>query len=58
MSICLSPCSPLMIVYQRIEDKYRVQSFFDDDYQQQVTERRIRACRNKPARTERKCAFN
>jgi len=47
-----------MIVYQRIEDKYRVQSFFDDDYQQQVTERRIRACRNKPARTERKCAFN
>jgi len=47
----------LLVAIQRIEDKYRAQGFFDYDYQQQVTERQIRAYRNKPARTERKVRF-
>jgi len=47
----------LLAAIQRIEDKYRVQGLFDYDYQQEVTERRIRAYRNKPARTERKVRF-
>jgi len=47
----------LLAAIQRIEDKYRAQGFFDYDYQQEVTERRIRAYRNKPARTERKVRF-
>lgn len=47
----------LLVAIQRIEDKYRAQGFFDYDYQQEVTERQIRAYRNKPARTERKVRF-
>ena len=47
----------LLAAIQRIEDKYRVQGLFDCDYQQQVTERQIRAYGDKPARTERKVRF-
>jgi len=47
----------LLAAIQRIEEKYRVQDFFDYDYQQEVTERQIRAYGNKPARTERKVRF-
>jgi transposase len=47
----------LLAAIQRIEDKYRVQGLFDYDYQQQVSERQIRAYRNKPARTERQVRF-
>jgi transposase len=43
----------LLAAIQRIEEKYRVQGLFDCDYQQEVTERQIRAYRGKPARTER-----
>jgi transposase len=42
---------------QRIEEKYRVQGLFGYDYQQEVTERQVRAYRDKPARTERKVRF-
>ena len=47
----------LLAAIQRIEEKYRVQGLFDYAYQQEVTERQIRAYRNKPARTERKVRF-
>ena len=47
----------LLAAIQRIEDKYRVQGFFEYDYQQEVTERQIRAYGDKPARTERKVRF-
>jgi len=44
----------LLAAIQHIEEKYRVQDLFDYDYQQEVTERQVRAYRDKPARTERK----
>jgi transposase len=44
----------LLAAIQRIEEKYRVQGLFDCDYQQEVSERQIRAYGDKPARTERK----
>ena len=47
----------LLAAIQRIEEKYRVQSLFSYDYQQEVTERQVRAYRDKPARTERKVRF-
>lgn len=40
-----------------IEKKYRVQGFFDYEYQCEVTERAVRAYGDKPARTERKVRF-
>ena len=47
----------LLAAIQRIEEKYRVQGLFEYDYQQEVTERQIRAYGDKPARTERKVRF-
>ena len=47
----------LLAAIQRIEEKYRVQGLFDYKYQEEVTERQIRAYRDKPARTERKVRF-
>jgi len=47
----------LLAAIQRIEEKYRVQGLFVCDYQQQVTERQIRAYGDKPARMERKVRF-
>jgi transposase len=47
----------LLAAIQRIEEKYRVQGLFGYDYQQEVTERQVRAYRDKPARTERKVRF-
>jgi transposase len=47
----------LLAAIQRIEEKYRVQGLFSYDYQQEVTERQVRAYRGKPARTERKVRF-
>jgi len=44
----------LLAAIQHIEEKYRVQDLFDYDYQQEVTERQVRAYKDKPARTERK----
>jgi len=47
----------LLAAIQRIEEKYRVQGLFGYDYQQEVTERQVRAYRDKPVRTERKVRF-
>ena len=47
----------LLAAIQRIEEKYRVQGLFSYGYQQEVTERQVRAYRDKPARTERKVRF-
>jgi len=47
----------LLAAIQRIEEKYRVAGLFDYDYEQEVTERKVRAYGDKPARTERKVHF-
>jgi transposase len=47
----------LLAAIQRIEEKYRVAGLFDYDYEQEVTERKVRAYGDKPARTERKVRF-
>jgi transposase len=47
----------LLAAIQLIEEKYRVQGLFEYDYEQEVTERHIRAYGDKPARTERKARF-
>ena len=47
----------LLVAIERIEEKYRVQGLFNYDYQQEVTERQVRAYGDKPARTERKVRF-
>lgn len=47
----------LLAAIQRIEERYRVQGFFAYDYQQEVTERQIRAYGDQPARTERQARF-
>jgi transposase len=47
----------LLVAIERIEAKYRVQGLFNYDYQQEVTERQVRAYGDKPARTERKVRF-
>ncbi len=41
----------------QIEKRYRVQGLFQVRYTQEVTERHVRAYRDKPARTERKVRF-
>jgi transposase len=47
----------LLVAIERLEAKYRVQGLFEYAYQAEVTERPIRAYRDKPARTERKVRF-
>ena len=47
----------LLAAIQRIEEKYRVPGFFEYVYQQEVTERQVRAYRGQPARTERKVRY-
>jgi transposase len=47
----------LLAAIQRIEEKYRVPGLFEYDYQQEMTERQLRAYGDKPARTERKVRF-
>lgn len=47
----------LLAAIQRIEDKYQVQGLFDYAYQQQVTQRPVRAYGAKPARTARSVRF-
>jgi transposase len=47
----------LLAAIQRIAEKYRVQGWFDYDYQQQVTERQVRAYGDQPARTQRTVRF-
>ena len=47
----------LLAAIQRIEEKYRVEGFFSYDYQQEVSERQVRAYGDQPARTERKVRF-
>ncbi len=47
----------LLAAIQRIEEKYRIQSWFAYDYQQEVTEQQLRAYGDKPSRTERKVRF-
>jgi transposase len=47
----------LLAAIQGIEEKYRVQGLLDYDYQQEVTERHIRAYGDQPARTERQVRF-
>lgn len=47
----------LCAAIQRIKEKYRVQDLLNCDYQQEVTEKHIRAYGDKPARTERKVRF-
>ena len=47
----------LLVAIERIEKQYRVQGLFTYDYQQEVSERRIRKYKEKPARTERQARF-
>jgi transposase len=47
----------LLTSIERIEKKYRVQGLFTYDYQQQVSERQVRAYKGKPARLERKVRY-
>jgi transposase len=47
----------LLTSIERIEKKYRVQGLFIYDYQQQVSERQVRAYKGKPARLERKVRY-
>jgi transposase len=47
----------LLTAIQRIAEQYRVEGLFDCDYQQEVTEKHIRAYGDKPARTERQVRF-
>jgi transposase len=47
----------LLAAIQRIEEQYQVADFFTYTYQQEVTERQIRAYGDRPARTERTVRF-
>lgn len=47
----------LLSSIERIEKQYRVQGLFTYQYQQEVTERRVRGYKGKPARTEGKVRF-
>ena len=47
----------LVASIQIIEKKYQVQDFFEFDYQKEVTEKKVRAHGDKPARTEHKVRF-
>ena len=47
----------LLSAIKRIEQKYRVQGFFTYDYQQEVTERKVRAYQGKPSHIERQVRY-
>ena len=47
----------LYAAVERIEKKYRVKGLFDIDHEKEVTERKIRGYKGKPARVERKVRF-
>jgi len=47
----------LYAAVERIEKKYRVKDLFDIDHEKEVTERKIRGYKGKPARVERKVRF-
>jgi len=47
----------LLAAIKRIEKHYKVKGCFQYDYEQEVSERQIRAYKDKPARTERKVRF-
>ena len=47
----------LLAAIERIEKKYKVQGFFTYEYHQEVSERRVRGYKGKPARLERKIRF-
>ena len=47
----------LLAAIQRIEEQYRAAGFFDYHYEQEVTERQVRAYGDKPARTESQMRF-
>ncbi len=47
----------LLAAIERIEKKYHVQGLFAYDYQQEVSERRVRGYKGKPARVERKVRY-
>ena len=49
--------SELLASIQSIEKKYRVQGFFEFDYQEEVTEKKVRAYGKRSARIERKVRF-
>ncbi len=47
----------LLAAIQRIEEQYRATGLFDYEYEQEVTEKQVRAYGDKPARTERQVRF-
>lgn len=47
----------LLAAIERIEKKYRIQGLFTYDYHQEVTQRRVRGYKGKPARVERKVRY-
>jgi transposase len=47
----------LLAAIQRIEEQYRITGLFDYEYEQEVSERPVRAYGDKPARTERQIRF-
>ncbi|MEA2008164.1 MAG: transposase [Chloroflexota bacterium] len=47
----------LLAAIKRIEERYRVAGLFDYHYEQEVSERQVRAYGDKPARTERQVRF-
>jgi transposase len=47
----------LLSAIERLEKQYQVEGLFTYDYQQEVTERRLRAYKGKPARTQRQVHF-
>ena len=47
----------LLAAIQRIEERYRVEGLFDYHYEQEVSERQVRAYGDQPARTERQVRF-
>ncbi len=47
----------LLAAIERIEKKYKVQALFTYDYEQEVSERKVRGYKGKPARIERKVRY-
>ena len=47
----------LLAAIQRIEEKYRVAGLFDYHYEQEISERQVRAYGDQPAHTERQVRF-
>ena len=47
----------LLAAIERIEKKYKVQDLFTYDYHQEVSERKVRGYKEKPARIERKVRY-